>query len=723
MKISPNWVREFVDITADDHKLAEDLTGHGIAVESISGEGGSTVYEVEFNANRPDAMNHYGVARECAAMYDLNLRPVAVKLPALAMAARAGADFDPRPDKKAKDLQPFPIVIEDAEGCARYTAQVVRDVKIGPSPGPVIERLQSVEQRSISNVADATNYTLWEMGHPTHAFDLDRLEGGTIIVRRARQGEMLQTLDGVERKLFKEDLVIADAQKAVALAGVMGGAGTMITAGTRNVLIEAAWFDPVSIRKTARRHGMHTDASHRFERGADFAATPLACARVAQLILESAGGKLDGAAVDAVARQITRPMLSLRRREVQRILGKEIGEAEIERILRRLGFEVVPQRVTVAAPVRPPRAVVGAPVSGGTHAAIAEEVTDFAVQPPTWRLDIEREVDVIEEIARIHGYEKFPNTLPAFAGAVVKLAGEDKDTKVRRTLLALGYDEALSWTFIGEEDARTFSSGSPLPLENPISDEAAVMRPSLLPGMLQMLAWNLNRGNDEVHLFEMGHVFAKFGERADERARLSLGATGKAEPAYWDRAARPYTFFEMKGSVEQVLNAFAFRALYFDPHAGELFHPGRSARVVVDGTTIARFGQLHPDLAAARKLRQDVYVGEIDLDRLYQHALREPHYTPIPRFPAVGRDFSFLLDDAITWERIRQVVDALHIPALCSFVPVEVFRGGAVEQGKYSVLLRAEFQSAERTLTDQEVTVWAQQIIAALQALGGILRS
>ena len=297
MKISADWIREFVDLDVEDQKLAEDLTMHGLAVEGVSSESGSTVFEMEFTSNRPDAMNHYGVAREASAIYNLELKPLIAKLPAMAMAACAGADFDPRPEKDAPP-QPFSIAIEDGHGCARYTARAVRNLVIGGSAEHAIRRLQAVEQRSINNVADASNYVLWEMGHPTHAFDLDLLEGGKIVVRRAREGEVLKTLDGVERKLAKEDLIIADACKPVALAGVMGGFDTMITEKTRNVLIESAWFDPASVRKTAKRHGLHTDASHRFERGADFAATPLACARVAQLILESAGGRLDGPEVE-----------------------------------------------------------------------------------------------------------------------------------------------------------------------------------------------------------------------------------------------------------------------------------------------------------------------------------------------------------------------------------------------------------------------------------------
>ena len=303
---------------------------------------------------------------------------------------------------------PFQIQIDDREGCARYTAQIIRGVKIKASPEKIASRLALVDQRSINNAADASNYTLWEMGHPTHAFDLDLLQGGKIIVRRARQGETLKTLDGVDRKLSPEDLIIADANRPVALAGVMGGFDTMITEKTKNVLIESAWFDPVAVRKTAKRHGLHTDASHRFERGADYAATPLACALVAERIVESGGGELVGNQIDAVAHELEQAPVQIRIAQVQRILGTKLEMHEIVAILKRLGFELVPE---------------------------PDSQPEFLVRIPTWRLDIEREIDLIEEIARLHGYNNFPNTLPAFAGAVVEDPNAAKQAKLRSSLL------------------------------------------------------------------------------------------------------------------------------------------------------------------------------------------------------------------------------------------------------------------------------------------------
>ena len=678
MKLSPQWLRDFVNLTADNRRLAGDLTDVGIAVEGISGSGDNTIFEMEIGTNRPDAMNHYGVAREAAAIYNLPLKAIEPELP--------------QPQGKAG----FAIEIEDAKGCARYTARMIRGVKIKTSPGPIARRLELVDQRPINNAADASNYTLWEMGHPTHAFDLDLLEGGKIIVRRARDGETLKTLDGVDRRLSPADLIIADAVKPVALAGVMGGFDTMITEKTGNILIESAWFDPVSVRRTARRFGLHTDASHRFERGADYGATTLACALVAQRILESGGGQLEGEEIDTIARHVDQAPVALRVAEVRRILGGDLGADQIIRILERLGFTVTPER---------------------------HDTSEFTVHIPTWRLDVEREIDLIEEIARLHGYNKFANTLPAYVGSVVEPPNAEKDQKLRSSLLALGYGEAVSLSFISPEDAGRFSPMPAIELANPISEEASVMRTSLVPGMLNMLAYNLNRGNDNIRLFEAGNVYEASGTKSVELKRIAMGATGSAVGPGVHQPARPFSFFDVKGDIESLLQAFQHEALYFDANAAEYYHPGRSARAVMGGATVAQFGQIHPEVAAARKLRQDVFVGELFLDRLYTRALREVRYRALPRYPAVERDFSFIFADSVPFEKIQQAVMGLGLPELRSFAPVEIFRGGGVAEGKYSMLLRATLQSGERTLREDEVAQWSARIVKALEAIGGTLRS
>jgi phenylalanyl-tRNA synthetase beta chain len=672
MKISPNWIRDFVSPTANDRDVAEALTVSGIAIEGYFGEGADQTWEAEITTNRVDAMNHYGVAREVSAIYDVDLAPIAPKV-----AVSGAANFS--------------IAIEDAEGCARYTARVVRGVKIAAAPAKIAHRLELVEQRSISNVADASNYVLNEIGQPTHAFDLDKLAGGKIIVRRARAGEIITTLDGVERKLLPEDLVIADAVKPVAIAGVMGGEATMITYATKNVLIESAWFDPASIRRTARRLGMHTDASHRYERGADPGITQVACLRVAELIQQSAGGTVSEE-IDVVARTLAQPRIALALSEVKRILGVEIPAAEIARILRRLGF------------------------------LVEGSGPEFVVTVPTWRLDVEREIDLIEEVARIYSYLKIPSTLPSFAGGVVELPNARKQAVLRNRLLALGYNESLSSTFIPQEDARFFASSEPVRIANPLSEEAAYMRTTLVPGLLLQSAYNLNRGNTDVRLFEAGHVYAMQGEQVDEHNSLAMLSTGAAQLASVHGKPGPLSFFHLKGDIEQLLAAFDVADVTFDRAVPTWLHPGRSARAQVADKTVAIFGQLHPEVAAARKLKQDVFVAEIFVEELYRLALRQPAYAPVSKYPAVERDFSFVLPEGVEFESIRQKLALLAIAELTAVLPAETFRGGSLAAGTYSFLLRVRFQSAERTLKDDEVASWSQQIVKVIEELGGALR-
>ncbi len=682
MKLSPQWLRDFVDLKVEAAQLASDLTGAGITVEGVSGAGDSAVFEMEITTNRPDAMNHYGVARECSAIYGLPLK-------ALGMLPGRNAGEGARATQ-------FEVEIGDPVGCARYTARIIRGVTIKPSPEFISRRLALVDQRSINNAADATNYTLWEMGHPTHVFDLDLLEGGKIIIRRAFTGETLKTLDGLVRTLSPEDLVIADAVKPVALAGVMGGFDTMITEKTRNILIESAWFDPVVVRRTARRHGLHTDASHRFERGADYGATTIACGRVALRILESAGGELQGDGIDAVARDLDLAPIVLQVAEVKRILGGAVETSEIIRILRSLGFELVPEP--------------------GAQA-------EFSVRIPSWRLDVEREIDLIEEIARLHGYDKFRNTLPAFSGAVVEKLEAQKDQKLRALLLALGYNEAVSLSFISHEDAEQFSAVPVIELANPLSEEASVMRTSMVPGILNMLAYNLNRGNDNVRLFEAASVFEATGATASEAKQICFGATGAADSVSVHQPARQLSFYDIKGDIETALHEFESDSLHYDARTADYYHPGRSARAVMDGVAVAQFGQLHPELAEKRKLRQPVFIAELYLESLYKHPLRQIRYQAPSRFPAVERDFSFLFPESVAFEKISATVSALGVSELRTLAPAEIFRGGKVPAGKYSMLVRATFQSADRTLREDEVAQWSALITSALESIGGSQRT
>ncbi len=779
MKILTSWLRHYLPtLSVTDRQLADDLTLRGIAVEGVhdltpeserrpsyaSGElkrlqeKYGSLFEMDITTNRVDAMNHYGIAREAATIYNLPLEHLNTRLP-------VGTLVD----------APFPIrIAPDAKGlCGRFTAQVLRNVTIAPSTGQIAEYFNLLGQKQISNAVDASNFVLLGMGHPTHAFDLDKIEGG-IVVRLAHKGEKLKLLDGTERTLEADDLVVADEKKALALAGVMGGWDSMITPETKNILIEAAWFDPATVRRSSRRHLLHTDASHRFERGADFNAAPVANALVAQLILQ-AGGKIEGELIDVIdpevaAKTANRPTIELSVKQVQRHLGKTFdpegitGEI-VARYLSSLGCELVLHGIGI-----------------------------YLTKLPSWRLDLEREIDLIEEVARVYGYNRFANTLPT-ALPVIAHPTAAKEASVRTRLLALGFSESISSTFASQQDSDLFYSaknagapymaasspcvgnraerdpsssnaGQPVPMENPLSEEASLLRPSLVPGMATMLAHNLNRDVREVRLFEQGQIFtgtipADASHIADvhEAPQLSLGLTTANPKDIPPHMAQDVPFFELKGAIESLLSLFDLNsspqtkevssrpeaallaaaaegpaslpipsnqskpAVTFTPEAPAWLQPGRAATVLLNNHPIAHFGELAQTQAQHRKLRQPVYLAQIDLATLYDLPLRKITARDLSRYQAVERDFSFVFPDAVQWHTIASAIEALAIPELQSLKPIEVWRNEKKYPGVYSLLVRTIFQSHDRTLRDEELATWSTQIIETLTKLGGTLRA
>jgi phenylalanyl-tRNA synthetase beta chain len=700
MKILTKWLRAYLPgLAVDDAQLAEDLTLRGIAVEGIYslGEGNGSLYEMDITTNRVDAMNHYGVAREAATIYGLKLNPLEFSLPAV------------RPSAKA-----FPVAIEAQDACGRFTARVLRGVSIGESRdwfagAEIATYFRLLEQKMISNAVDATNFAWLAMGQPTHAFDLDKIEGG-IIVRRALKGERLKTLDGVDRLLDPEDLVVADHKKTLGLAGVIGGWDTMITPETKNVLVEAAWFDPMVVRQTARRHGLHTDASHRFERGADFNAAPLASAMVSAILLAN-GGAIEGELVDVrvpalEARTAQRKPISLQLVEVQRILGTTID----------------PEGITA-------KTVEGVLSGLGCELAAAADCA-WQVTLPSWRLDLEREIDLIEEVARVYGYNRFANTLPAFGRGVVALSWARQEAAVRATMLAAGFNEAISITFCSAADAALTAPqpGQVVPLGNPLSEEAGVLRPSLIPGMLAMVAGNLNRDVSDVRLFELGTIFSGTTEKVEERPALAFSAIGSLPAESALHAPRPIDFHDAKGVVGQVLALFEAKSTYFDRFAAdagltpEWLHPYRSARVVVEGSTVGWFGQLHPREMAARKIKEPVLLGEFYLDRLYKLALRKPIALEVSRFQPVRRDFSLIVAEGVAWETIDRAMAELRIPELVEWRVREVFRDARLGKNEYALLLGATFQAPDRTLREEELQAFQTRVVDAVGKAGARMR-
>ena len=748
MDVLTKWLREFLpQLPVDDAQLAEDLTLRGIAVEGIFPAAcGGARFEMDITTNRVDAMNHYGVAREAAAIYDLPLPDLRESLAAPVEATLPG--------------EGFPVRIDAPELCGRFTARVIRGVTVKPSVGKIAEYFAALGQKSISGPVDATNFGWLAMGQPTHVFDLDTLEGG-VVVRRARTGERLRLLDGTERALTADDLVVADERKALGLAGVMGGWDSRVTEATKNILVEAAWFDPAAIRASSRRHGLHTDASHRFERGADFNAAPAANHLVTRLVLEQAGGTVAGPLVDVViaeaaAKVADRAPVMLRVGEVRRLLGATLEDRLFQNTTGQpgersgLGEAIIAQYLTAL---------------GCTLWADTGLPGEFAVALPSWRLDLEREIDLIEEIARVYGYNRFANTLPGWVGEVQDLPGKRQAAAIRSILRALGYSEAISSTFVSATEAAEFGSPS-LPsstsspsvpdlsgagtvaIGNPLSEEAGSLRPSLGSGMLTMLARNLSRGMDGMRLFELGTVFTGSTKEVHERMGLVLGATGGSGNSGGSGGAnRPMAsalhraedalFFSVKGTLEALLGAFAgevrFEALELAPTAAPFaspapswLAPGRAARVLLGGTPVAVFGEVSAAAAATRKLRQSCILAEIDAAHLLLAPLRQPVLRELSRFQAVERDFSFLFPDRVQWEAVRGAIQSLALPALGRVEPVEIFRdpkGKTVALSSYSLLLRVHLQSAERTLTEEELTVASDRITTALGELGGTQRA
>ncbi|MEO7028491.1 MAG: phenylalanine--tRNA ligase subunit beta, partial [Acidobacteriaceae bacterium] len=478
MNILTQWLRSYLpELPVDDRQLAEDLTLRGIAVEGEFVVDGGSRFEMDITTNRVDAMNHYGVAREAAAIYGVALKPLGE-----CGAASIGPTSQKRDVGHLGKADPcgmttekggmtskndgFPVRIEAGDLCGRFTARVIRGVAVRPSSGLIAEYFEALGEKQISAPVDATNFAWLAMGHPTHAFDLDKIEGG-IVVRRARAGEKLQLLDGIERALVGDDLVVADDRKPLALAGVMGGWESRVTEETKNILVEAAWFDPAAIRASSRRHGLHTDASHRFERGADFAAAPLANNLVTRMIVEQCGGDVVGPLVDVevakvAAKTVDRAAIRLSVDEVRRHLGatldgKGISADVVERFLTALGCTLL----------------------------LAGEADVYDVTLPSWRLDLEREIDLIEEVARVYGYNKFADTLPTFKGTVMELAHSEQESAVREMLRALGFSEAVSSTFVAAGEAELFgdAKSGAVAMGNPLNEEAGMLRPSLVPGM------------------------------------------------------------------------------------------------------------------------------------------------------------------------------------------------------------------------------------------------
>ena len=666
MLISYQWLKEFTETRRSPEELRERLTMVGLAIDAVEEHDHDSVLDVEVPSNRPDCLSHVGIAREVAVIERGCLR-----LPPAAHLKTQG---------RSKDFTS--VEIKDPDLCPRYAARLVRGVKIGPSPDWLAKRLETIGQRPINNVADVTNYVLHELGQPLHAFDLEKLGGHRIVVRRGAPGEKLKTLDGVERTLSGDMLVIADAEKAVALAGIMGGEESEISTRTTDVLIESAYFDPHSVRVTARQLGMDTEASRRFERGADCEGVLRAQQRCVELICGLAGGVATEDATDIYPRPLSERVVDLRPERVKELTSLSVETDEILRILEGLGFK---------------------------------RTADMSFKVPSWRIDVEQEEDLVEEVARHTGYEKIGSELPPSSASGEYQPSEMKQRSLRRALNAFGFDEAINFSFIQQESR--FDLIPSLPgherhendqpqLANPIIEDAAWMRSTLLPGLLSSLRHNLNHGIRDVRLFEIGRIFAVSAPGKLPQETLSLGmiATGGALEENKAQADRELDFFDLKGALEAAVDWMNLSPLTFTQTSSRHLRVGQTALITLgDGTEIGTIGRLAENVAASYKFRQPVYLLELDLDALLSGPAKVIQYSPLPRYPSVTRDISLLVNRNVALEEIFNALNNQHVADCRSVKLVGTFAGGNIQSSKRSVTLRLEYRSDERTLRDEEV--------------------
>ena len=678
MLISYKWLNEIIPSRLNAQELRERLTGVGLAIDAVETHDGDSVLDVEVPSNRPDCLSHVGIAREVAV-----IEHDTVKMPA-----------GKRPPTAGITEEITAVKIEDEVLCPRYAARLVRGVKIGPSPAWLVERLEAIGQRSINNVADITNYVLHELGQPLHAFDLEKLTERRIVVRRASAGEKLRTLDGVERNLTTEMLVIADAERPVALAGIMGGEDSEISNSTTDVLIESAYFNPDSVRRTARALGMDTEASRRFERGADCENVLRAQERCVELICELAGGVATENALDVYPRPMLPRVVSFRPVRVQQLTSLSVETAEMKRILVSLGFT-----------------------------AISESSGEIDFTVPSWRVDVEQEEDLVEEVARHTGYDLIGSELPPASAAGEYQPAEMKQRLLRRALNASGFYEAINFSFVAEQSQIELipwfadQEISQSEVKNPIIEDASRMRLTLLPGLLNSLRHNLNHGLRDVRLFELGHVFAvhKKGELPWERLALGMVATGGVLEESRAQVDRELDFFDLKGALESGVTGINLSALKFAKADVKHLRVGQSAEIrTSDNTKIGTMGRLAQEIASSYKFRQPVFVLELDLASLLATTEQQVLYTPLPRYPSVVRDLSLLVSRDISFAEIVELIKQRSKSECRDVMLVGTYEGASIPAGKRSITLRLEYRLDDRTLRDEEVDEQHAQLTSVL---------
>jgi len=672
MKISLDWLNEYVKADLPTPQLLERLTMIGLMAEAAEEMNGDTVVEVETYANRPDTLGHLGIAREVAAMLGEKLIEKAWPVEEL-------------PERIA-DLTD--VQVYDQALCPRYCGMLVKGVNVGPSPDWLRLRIEAMGLRPINNVVDISNYVLFATAQPLHAFDFAKLRGGRIIVRKAQKGETLRTLEGLTIELSPEMLVIADEAGPVALAGVMGGEETGVTDTTRDVFIESACFDPVSIRLTAKKAGLSTDASYRFERGSDIVFPPRAAQMAASLMCRF-GGKAATGILDVYPKPWKPKSVILRHHRISDLLGTDVPKDRVLRILDDLGFKVEENREGV-----------------------------WRAEVPSFRVDIEREADLIEEVARFYGYDKIPSkvTPPASLEPFIDKKRE-KVEKLRQTLLHQGLDEVINFSFSDPEKESAVQSGrEPISIRNPISSKSASLRTSLIMGLLENVAWNMNRGLEGVHLFELGNIYFRKDEAHEEQLTLGLLTTGLLGRSHWQVRAGETDFFVLKGAVEALMSALRYEPFSFAAAAHPFFEKGTSLALAYKGNKVGHLGVVKKSLKGLFSVEGTVYAAEINLAGLLEKQPKAFRFAPVAKFPGVSRDLSFLADRDLSYQDIRTAVAKLSVPFLEGFELIDRFTGPSIPGDKVSLSIRFRYRNPTRTLLAEEVDKAQQDIVGRLKA-------
>jgi len=680
MKISYQWLQEFVDIRSLDVEvqgLAEALTRMGLAVEEVIELKDDSVLDLEVTTNRPDCLNHLGVAREISAQFRIPFG-----LPDFA---------SPEQVKESAGLS-IQVEIEDENLCPRYAAGILSGIKVAESPDWLKKRLEALGQRPVNNIVDATNYVLLEIGHPLHAFDYEKLQEHRIVVRPAKSGEGLTTLDGINRQLDPSMLVICDARKPVALAGIMGGEESEISEGTHTILLESAYFHPASVRKTAKTLGIRSEAAFRFERGADPEIPVKALNRTCRLIQEIAGGVLEGPVVDEFSKPQSKEPVPLRQERIEALIGVSIDAEFITQTLSYLEFEVSE--------------------SGKKR---------WQVQVPSFRVDVQMEEDLVEEVARHYGYDQIESTYPEATGAGSFHPSQEHEQILLGTLEGLGFMEAFNYVFTNLSREQRFWGETPpmAAISNPLTDQDTHLRTSLVPGLIEALRHNLNHGNKNVRLFEFGKVFipGESGDREDleEIPRLGLVASGAFYQPFWNTSQDAFHFHHLKGLVESLVSRVGLKARFEVTSDVPFLHPGVSSRVAVDKRELGILGQFHPQLQEDYKFVDPVLIAELSLEPLYQSPLVEPRYESLGKFPSVERDLSFVVDKEVEYSRMVSVVGELEIPDLHGVQLLDLYQGPKLPMGKVSLAMRLTFANPEKTLKQEEVNRFTEDIFSVLK--------